>query len=69
MSDVILETRNISKKYKDKFALENVSVTLKKNHIKTDFRIIEDEKDYIDSHFGLLDSRDGSPESERRSFH
>lgn len=33
MSDVILETRNLSKKYKDTFALDNVSVTLKKNHI------------------------------------
>jgi ABC-2 type transport system ATP-binding protein len=33
MSDVILETRNLSKKYKGTVALDNVSVTLKKNHI------------------------------------
>lgn len=33
MSDVILETRSISKKYKNMYALDNVSVTLKKNHI------------------------------------
>ena len=31
MSDVILETRNLSKKYKDKYALDNASVTLEKN--------------------------------------
>ena len=33
MSDVILETRNITKKYKNAYALDNVSITLKKNHI------------------------------------
>ena len=33
MSEVILETRNLSKKYKDKYALDNASVTLEKNHI------------------------------------
>ena len=33
MSDVILETRNLSKKYKDKYALEDVSIQIKKNHI------------------------------------
>ena len=33
MSDIILETRNISKKYKNMYALDNVSISLKKNHI------------------------------------
>lgn len=33
MSDVILETRGLTKKYKNQYALDNVSITLKKNHI------------------------------------
>ena len=33
MSDIILETRNLSKKYKNMYALDNVSISLKKNHI------------------------------------
>ena len=33
MSDVILETRNLTKKYKDFYALDNVSISLKKNRI------------------------------------
>lgn len=33
MSDVILETRNLTKKYKGFYALDNVSISLKKNHI------------------------------------
>ena len=33
MSDVILETRNLTKKYNRTLALDNVSVTLHKNHI------------------------------------
>lgn len=33
MSDVILETRGITKKYRNQYALDNVSITLKKNHI------------------------------------
>lgn len=33
MSDVILETRNLTKKYGSFCALDNVSVSLKKNHI------------------------------------
>ena len=33
MSDVILETRGLTKKYRNQYALDNVSITLKKNHI------------------------------------
>ena len=33
MSDIILETRNLTKKYKNLCALDNVSISLKKNHI------------------------------------
>lgn len=33
MSEVILETRNLTKKYKNMYALDNVSITLEKNHI------------------------------------
>ena len=33
MSDMILETRNLTKKYKNVCALDNVSISLKKNHI------------------------------------
>ncbi|MBP3235225.1 MAG: ABC transporter ATP-binding protein [Eubacterium sp.] len=33
MSDVILETRNLTKKYRNQVALDNVNITLKKNHI------------------------------------
>ena len=33
MSDVILETRNLTKKYGNMYALDNVSISLKKNHI------------------------------------
>ena len=33
MSDIILETRNLTKKYKNMCALDNVSISLKKNHI------------------------------------
>ena len=33
MSDVILETKNLTKKFKNVCALDNVSVTLHKNHI------------------------------------
>jgi ABC-type multidrug transport system ATPase subunit len=33
MSDVILETRNLTKKYRNQVALDNASITLKKNHI------------------------------------
>ena len=33
MDDVILETRNLTKKYKNQYALNDVSITLKKNHI------------------------------------
>lgn len=33
MSDMILETRNLTKKYKNLCALDNVSISLKKNHI------------------------------------
>ena len=33
MSDMILETRNLTKKYKNMCALDNVSISLKKNHI------------------------------------
>lgn len=33
MSGIILETRNITKRYKDTLALDNVSISLKKNHI------------------------------------
>ncbi|MBR6256043.1 MAG: ABC transporter ATP-binding protein [Lachnospiraceae bacterium] len=33
MSDIILETRNLTKKYKNVCALDNVSISLKKNHI------------------------------------
>ena len=33
MSEVILETRNLTKKYKNFYALDNVSLTLEKNHI------------------------------------
>lgn len=33
MSEIILETRNLTKRYKNAVALDNVSITLKKNHI------------------------------------
>ena len=33
MSDVILETRNLTKKFRNQVALDNVNVTLEKNHI------------------------------------
>lgn len=33
MSEVILETRNLTKKYRDQYALKDVSISLKKNHI------------------------------------
>ena len=33
MDDVILETRNLTKEYKNQYALNDVSITLKKNHI------------------------------------
>ncbi len=33
MSDIILETRKLTKKYKNMCALDNVSISLKKNHI------------------------------------
>jgi len=33
MSEIILETRNLTKHYKNAVALDNVSITLKKNHI------------------------------------
>ena len=33
MDDVILETRNLTKKYKNQYVLNDVSISLKKNHI------------------------------------
>ena len=33
MSEVILETRNLTKKYRNQYALKDVSISLKKNHI------------------------------------
>ena len=33
MSEIILETRNLTKKFRNQVALDNVNVTLKKNHI------------------------------------
>ena len=33
MSDVIFEARNLTKKYKNQFALDDVSITLKNNRI------------------------------------
>ena len=33
MSEVILETRNLTKKYRNQYALKDVSISIKKNHI------------------------------------
>jgi ABC-type sugar transport system, ATPase component len=33
MSEIILETRNLTKKYRNQYALKDVSISLKKNHI------------------------------------
>ena len=33
MSEVILETRNLTKKYRNQYALKDVSISVKKNHI------------------------------------
>ena len=40
MQEIVLQTNNLTKKYKDFVALDNATITITKNQIKIDFLLI-----------------------------